>query len=212
MKTIVFASLKGGTGKTTLAAHLAVEATAKGETVVIVDLDAQDSLAEWFNAREAPTPAFKSLNALAPDGSPAPSLRSELDALANAGATLAVVDTPATDKRTLRAALSVADAALMPVRPSPNDLRAAPDTIAEIESTGVPFAFVLSQRITRTKISEQALIALGNLGKTSPAVITARTGYAAAMIDGRTAQEIEPSGPAATEITDLWTFAKGMLQ
>ena len=205
MKTLALASLKGGTGKSTLAAHLAVQAAATGETVVVLDLDAQASLAEWFNVREAETPAYA---------------RATLTGIAQTAATLAasgqftlaIIDTPATDKRALRAALSVSDAVLMPVRPSPNDLRAAPDTVDEIEASGKPFAFVLSQRVARTKISEQAVIALANLQKVCPAVIGSRTAYASAMIDGRTAQEIEPTGHAAAEIAALWKFAKGMLK
>lgn len=203
MKTLALASLKGGTGKSTLAAHLAVQAVAAGESVVVLDLDAQASLAEWYNVREAQTPAYA---------------RATLDGIEDIAATLArsgeytlaIIDTPATDKRALRAALTVSDAVLMPVRPSPNDLRAAPDTVAEIEGSGKPFAFVLSQRIARTKISEQAVIALANLQRVSPAVIGARTVYASSMIDGRTAQEIDPTGPAAEEIAALWQFTKGM--
>lgn len=204
MKTLSFASLKGGTGKTTLAAHIAVEAAAKGERVALIDLDAQANLAEWFNEREAETPAYAraTLNNIA----------ATTDALAQGGYTLAVIDTPASDISALRAALAVSDAVLMPVRPSPNDLRAAPATFLEIERSRKPFALVLSQRVARTRISEQAVIALGNIGKVCPSVIGARTAYASAMIDGRTAQEIEPFGPAAEEIAALWKFAKGMLK
>jgi len=205
MKTLALASLKGGTGKSTIAAHLAVQAVTAGERVVVLDLDAQASLAEWYNVREAEAPAYA---------------RATLDGIAQTAATLAasgqyslaIIDTPATDKRALRAALAVCDAVLMPVRPSPNDLRAAPDTVAEIEASGKPFAFVLSQRVARTKISEQAVIALANLQRVSPAVIGSRTSYASAMIDGRTAQEIDPTGPAAEEIAGLWKFARGMLK
>jgi len=204
VQILALASLKGGTGKSTLAAHLAVAAGATGERVVIIDLDAQASLAEWFNVRDAEAPAYARVTL--------DTIRDSTAALAASGAySLAIIDTPATDKRALRAALSACHAVLMPVRPSPIDLRAAGDTGAEIEASGKPFAFVLSQRVARTKISEQATIALGNLGRVSPAVIGARTIYAAAMIDGRTAQEIEPNGPAAQEIADLWKFTKEIL-
>ena len=204
MKTLALASLKGGTGKTTLAAHLAVQATLAGETVALIDLDAQASLAEWFNAREADTPAYAraELDAL-PD---------TLQALADGGYTLALIDTPATDKRALRAALSVCTSVLMPVRPSPNDLRAAAETVEEINAAAKPFKFVLSQRITGTRIGDQAYIALLNLGNVAGTVIGMRTGYAAGMTDGRTAQEIDPSGPAAEEIAALWREAVELMK
>lgn len=204
MRVLSFASLKGGTGKTTLAAHVAVEAAARGENVVVIDLDAQANLAEWFNDREADTPAYA---------------RCDLDQLPDAvqtlregGYSLAIIDTPASDVAALRVALAVSDATLMPVQPSPNDLRAAPATLREIERAGTKFALVLSRRVARTRISEDAIIALGNIGNVCPTVIGSRTVYASAMIDGRTAQEIEPNGIAAEEIARLWKYAKGMLK
>lgn len=57
MKTIVITSQKGGSGKTTLAASLSVAAEqAKDGPVVIIDTDPQNTLATWWNARDAETP------------------------------------------------------------------------------------------------------------------------------------------------------------
>ena len=59
MQTICSYSTKGGCGKTTLAAHLAVEAERQGDgPVAVMDADPQASLARWWNQREADTPAF----------------------------------------------------------------------------------------------------------------------------------------------------------
>ena len=59
MKIIVLASQKGGVGKTTLAAHIAVAAEQSGDgPCVLIDTDPQASLAAWWNGREAQTPAF----------------------------------------------------------------------------------------------------------------------------------------------------------
>lgn len=204
MRVLSFASLKGGTGKTTLAAHTAVQAVTAGERVAVIDLDAQANLAEWFNDRAAETPDYARCDL--------DQLPQAVQTLAQGSYTLAIIDTPASDVAALRAALAVSNAVMMPVQPSPNDLRAAPATLKEIERAGVPFAIVLSRRVARTRISEDAIIALGNIGSVCPTVIGSRTVYAAAMIDGRTAQEVEPNGPAAEEIAGLWNYAKGMLK
>ena len=59
MHVIVLASQKGGAGKTTLAAHLAVAAEAAGDgPAVLIDTDPQGSLSAWWNVREAETPAL----------------------------------------------------------------------------------------------------------------------------------------------------------
>ena len=59
MYVIAVASQKGGSGKTTLAGHLAVQADRTGfGPVALVDTDPQGSLSEWWNARTAETPLF----------------------------------------------------------------------------------------------------------------------------------------------------------
>ena len=59
MKTIVLASQKGGAGKTTIAAHLAVAAELAGDSpCVMIDTDPQESLVAWWNCRQSETPAF----------------------------------------------------------------------------------------------------------------------------------------------------------
>ena len=59
MRILTIASQKGGSGKTTLTAHLAVEAEhRKAGPVAVIDTDPQGSLASWWNTREAPPPPF----------------------------------------------------------------------------------------------------------------------------------------------------------
>src|ERR1700747_1388822 len=87
MKVIAVASQKGGSGKTTLAGHLAVEAERAGAgPVALVDTDPQGSLSQWWNAREEATPCFASVGAL--------ELSEALTPLRKVGMRLAVIDTP----------------------------------------------------------------------------------------------------------------------
>jgi len=53
MRTIALLTQKGGAGRTTLAASLAVAAAHAGETVIALDLDPQASLSRW-GKRERP--------------------------------------------------------------------------------------------------------------------------------------------------------------
>ncbi len=63
MRVMAFASQKGGSGKTTLAGHIAVQAELAGAgPVAIIDTDPQGSLSDWWNARPAPTPVFAAYN------------------------------------------------------------------------------------------------------------------------------------------------------
>lgn len=59
MRILAFASRKGGSGKTTLAGHLAVQAQLCGAgPVAVVDIDPQGSLAEWWNERDSDLPVY----------------------------------------------------------------------------------------------------------------------------------------------------------
>ena len=59
MLVMALASQKGGSGKTTLAGHLAVEAERSGAgPVALIDCDPQGSLSDWWNERASSTPRF----------------------------------------------------------------------------------------------------------------------------------------------------------
>lgn len=117
MKTIVIAAQKGGAGKTTLARNLAVAASQDGRDVLCLDLDPQGSLRAWWEGRDADAPSML-------DRDPAPDvIRAALNA-AQAQFDLCIIDTPPAAPEWLAEALGAADLVLIPVRPSPDDLRA----------------------------------------------------------------------------------------
>jgi chromosome partitioning protein len=53
MKTIALLTEKGGSGKSTIAVHLAVCAMRQGKTAAVIDLDPQGSAAHWVQRRTA---------------------------------------------------------------------------------------------------------------------------------------------------------------
>jgi chromosome partitioning protein len=102
MRILTIASQKGGAGKTTLAAHLAVAAEHAGAgPVAVVDTDPQGSLAAWWNSRGAPTPLFAAVEiARLPD---------HLRTLERRQVELVVIDTPPALTEMITAAIAVAD-------------------------------------------------------------------------------------------------------
>ncbi|NYZ17980.1 ParA family protein [Azospirillum sp. RWY-5-1] len=204
MHIIVLASAKGGVGKTTLAAHLAVAAEVAGDgPAVLIDADPQASLAEWWNVRAAETPAFASTTLA--------SLAGDLERLAAAGVKLAVIDTPPSATEHIREVVALGSFVLIPVKPSPHDLRAVGRTVELVEAGGRPFGFVVTMAKTNAKLTTQAIAALSEHGVVAPAIIVDRVDYAASMTDGRTVQELAPKGPAAKEAAALWDFVKARL-
>lgn len=201
MKTVVLASQKGGAGKTTLAAHLAVAIEAAGDgPAVLIDTDPQGSLSAWWNTREANTPA------LAP--ARIADLPAKLAALAEAGYAFAVIDTPPAITDAIRSVLASADLVVIPARPSPHDLRAIGSTVDLVREAGKPFVFALTQGKPNTRLMVQAVTALSAHGAVSPAIVHDRVDYASSMIDGRTVVETDGKGRSAAEIGELWAFVK----
>jgi chromosome partitioning protein len=60
MRTLALISQKGGSGKTTLAVHLAVAAMQAGERVTVLDTDPQGSAQAWAQVRPQGAPAVVS--------------------------------------------------------------------------------------------------------------------------------------------------------
>lgn len=203
MKTLVIAAQKGGAGKTTLARNLAVAAAQDGQRVLVLDLDPQQSLRAWWRGRESDAPMM-----LANDPEPH-ALRATLDA-AQGHFDLAVIDTPPAAPSWLTETLQAADLALIPVRPSPDDLRAVGATIAALGAAGVPFAFVLSQT-PRAKLTDEAVRVLAQHGRVAPVNIAQRVIYAETAATGQGVTEAGDT-KAAQELAAIWEYVKGLIE
>jgi chromosome partitioning protein len=202
MKTIVVASQKGGSGKTTLAAHLAVTIERSGcGPAVLIDLDPQATLSGWWNRREAQTPACAAAASLA-------TLSDKLAELAEAGFAWAVIDTPPAIGATNRLAIAAADLVVIPTRASPHDLNALGSTLEIVQAASRPFVFVLNSAKPGTAIATQAVALLSEYGPVCPAVIGDRVMYASSMSDGSSIGELDPTGKGAVELGELLEFVK----
>src|ERR1700719_4471419 len=114
MRTVALLTQKGGAGKTTLAASLAVAAAAAGERVIALDLDPQASLVRWGKRREA----ANAPNTVITEPFEAERLRrlgAVIDGLAGAGFTFAVFDTPRADSAAVRLVAGFGEPLLLPV-------------------------------------------------------------------------------------------------
>jgi chromosome partitioning protein len=205
MRILTIASQKGGSGKTTLTAHLAVEAEhRKAGPVAVIDTDPQGSLASWWNTREAPTPLFAAVTIA--------QLAEHLAGLRRQGINLVLIDTPPQTIHTIEAANTAADFVLIPARPSPHDLRAVAVVVEMVEQAKKPFCFVVNGATPHTNIAKEAIGALAEHGKVAPVTIHHRVDFAASMVDGRTVSELAPESRSAQEITLLWKYVSAQLR
>jgi chromosome partitioning protein len=204
MYVLVLASQKGGSGKTTLSGHLAVEAEAAGiGQVALIDTDPQGSLSDWWNSREAESPHFAKVGL--------PELSTALARLQEAGLTLAVIDTPPAITASISSVVAHADLVVVPTRPSPHDLRAVTATVEIAERHRKPLLFVVNGATARARITAEAAVALSQHGTVAPVTIHHRVDFAASMVDGRTVGEVVPKSQSSSEVRELWTYIQDRL-
>ncbi len=205
MKVVAIASRKGGSGKTTLAGHLAVQAEIAGTApVVLIDVDPQGSLAKWWNLRTRETPYY---------------VQTSLDELAETVARLRerqvrmlFIDTPPSLDTAVGEVIRCADLVLIPSRPSPHDLRSIGATVKLVEHLGKPLVFVVNGAAPRAKITGEAIQVLSQHGPLAPSIIHQRVDFAASMVDGRTVMELSGAHRAAGEIAELWRYLEARLE
>lgn len=205
MKIIVITSQKGGSGKTTLAAHLAVEAERSGDTPTwVIDTDKQGTLSLWHERRESATPQRADV--------PFARLAEGLKVLRDQGGAYCFIDTPPTISEQSVTILGLADLVLIPVRPSPADLWAVSETVTLVKAAAKPFLFVITQAKAQASITAQTIAALSEHGRVAQAFIADRVPYAVAMTGGRTAPELAARSPAAEEVAALWKDVKSLFK
>jgi chromosome partitioning protein len=205
LKTIVITSQKGGSGKTTIAATLAVEAERVGDGPAwLIDTDKQGTLSKWHDRRDAETPQRAEMR---------------FEELATGLANIAVkhrgaftfIDTAPAISNQTGVIINRADLVLIPVQPSPADLWAAADTIELVKAAQKPFLFVMTKVKPHANLTAQTVAALSKSGPVAQAFIGDRVAYAAALTGGNTAPELTHRGTAAEEISALWQEVKSCL-
>lgn len=198
MQTIAVISQKGGSGKTTLALHLAVAAAAGRDTAVI-DLDPQASAAKWSDRREAELPVVLSAHASR--------LENEMQRVKDAGCEILFLDTaPHSDSAALQAA-GLSDLVLVPCRPAILDMEAITNTLDLVRTKSAPVFVVMNAVAPQGHEAQEAAEAIAGLDATvCPVQLVSRVAFSRSLITGQTAQEFEPNGKAAQEITKLYAF------
>lgn len=209
MKTLSLIAQKGGTGKTTLGIHLAVQALRDGRSVLLIDTDPQGSAGAWWQRRQAETPAL-----VQGQGTALPGLQAEARVR---GFDLVIVDTAPHSSDQSRACAECSDAVLIPTRPAILDLDAIGITTALVAGLSVPAEIVLNACPPpllgrETRLVAEAREALGAYPvPVCPVAVSQRAAFSHALIDGHAVVEFEAQGKAAAEIDALWRAVKPRL-
>lgn len=208
MKTLSILAQKGGTGKTTLAVHLAVLAVETGSRVVLVDTDPQRSAADWWRERSELFPELVECETTQLPDVVKAAKADKVDWL--------IVDTAPHAEAGSAIAARTANLALIVTRPAILDLRAIGASVGVVKGNRAKGAIVLNacpppRGVGEASITHEARRGLESYGlPICPVAISQRAAMSHALIDGRAVTEFEPDGKAAREIAALWNWIQGV--
>jgi chromosome partitioning protein len=201
---IVVASPKPGSGKTALVAHLGVAAERAGAgPAVLLDVDPDGALIDWWNGRPDHSPAFA--QALAER------LPESLETLRRKDYALAVIDTPSVPPGRLAPVIALAELVVVPTRGLGHELRGLVEMLSVCAETGRQAAITIMAAPPDFLIGTDAAIALSRHDALAPIVIHLSDDIALAMEEGVTAMERDPGCQAGTEVRALWRHLAGRL-
>jgi chromosome partitioning protein len=213
MSVIALLGLKGGIGKSSIAAHLAVELATR-RRVVAFDLDPQRSLVAWA----ASGPGVLAGLVRPVDATHPARFRAEVDA-ANREAERVVLDTPPGFQDAALLAALVADVVLLPAGPSPLDLLALEQALevarrARAERGGpLPRIGLVPNRVqTATTIGKDLPATLRGYGERVLPALRHRVAFAEAALVGQTVGEYRPGSPAHQDIQALTRAVEALLR
>ena len=200
MATVAIFSQKGGSGKTTLAIHLATSAAIRGKLACVIDTDPQASAAAWGDWRGDFQPEVITC--------PPVRLPRTIQSAGQKGVDLIVIDTPPHADAAAREAVKAADLVLIPTRPRAFDLQAIEATADLVSSSGTP-AYVLLNAVPAraTNLIAEASTFIESLGlKVCPVRFGDRAAFHQSSAAGQVATESDPEGKAAGEVEALWQW------
>jgi len=204
MRSVAVIGRKGGSGKTTIAIHLAIGLHLRGRTTILADTDPQHSSIEVLKARRDAGP-----EAVASSGAKLFALKT---AATRSGVDALVIDTPAVLEEEVVHAVVLSDLAVLVVRPTFLDLAAAVRTSDIVRRLRKPALVVLNQAPAArgaveppaVKRSREALQFLKL--PVAPVVVRARAAYQTLLETGQSAEESPLDPIAAQEMREFCAF------
>ena len=191
MQVIAVLNQKGGSGKTTIATHLARALQLDGASVLLVDSDPQGSARDWAAVQED--------NPVTVVGIDRPTIDRDLKAIGHKD--FVVIDGAPQAADLAISAIKAASFILIPVQPSPYDIWATADLVElvkqriEVTDGATQAAFVVSRAIKGTRIGAEITEALTGYGlPVLQSRLTQRVSYPGTAALGTTVLDAEPDG------------------
>ncbi|MCI5050271.1 MAG: ParA family protein [Rickettsiales bacterium] len=193
---ITVAQQKGGAGKTTTVAHLAVALSQYGLNVAVIDIDPQGSLTHWFKIRKSLQTNVVPLTHVRCNGT---SMQSAIEKLKDEQDFI-LIDSPPHADGDAKRAIKACDLVMVPMQPSPLDLWATQATLKIAKQLSKPVKMVLNRVNPKAKLSQRMQEELEDM---SLCLFGNRVVYAGALMAGKGVTEMAGDTSAAKETEKL---------
>jgi chromosome partitioning protein len=209
MNVLAFASRKGGAGKSTLAAHLAVHVYRSNRPCLLVDDDPQGSLTLWNELRAESALPLKTVKR---------DIAHIVKKAKRNGAEWIFIDTPPNNSVSVIEAIEAATLVIIPCRPGLFDIDAVQETIAFSRQVRTPYAVVFNAAPPRRHETEAPAVTLARrcLAQLKVPVwggqITHRASFSLALSEAEGVKGYDSDPGSTAEISGLWSAIEKSVQ
>ena len=209
MNVLAFASRKGGAGKSTLAAHLAVHVHRPTRPCLLIDDDPQGSLTLWNELRAESALPLKTVKR---------DIAHIVKKAKRNGAEWIFIDTPPNNSVSVIEAIEAATLVIIPCRPGLFDIDAVQETIAFSRQVRTPYAVVFNAAPPKRQETEAPAVTLARrcLAQLKVPVwggqIAHRASFSLALSEAEGVKGYDSDPGSTAEITGLWSAIEKSVQ
>lgn len=193
-KIITIAQQKGGAGKSTVAAHLAVALSQQGKRVTLIDIDPQGSLSRWYHFREKNFgEGYTGINFVSMSGWRVSSSVFQYEHNSD----FIIIDSPPHTDTEAKSAIRAAHLVIVPMQPSPTDLWATKATIDFAKASNKEVKILLNRYNPNSKIGREIAAQMNDV---MDGYLGNRVLFSSCLLHGKCVTETNPHSPAAEEV------------
>ncbi len=206
-KIITIGQQKGGAGKTTIAAHLAISLSQNRQKVACIDIDPQSSFTNWYSLREERFGReYTGIDFISSTGWRIESAIRDLKNSDNRYDYI-IIDAPPHTETETKTAIRLSDLVIVPMQATPTDFWATKSTMDFSHQEEVPAIILLNRLNPVSKLSKDIISKIKkdkeNLYAMFKSFLGNRVAFSSCFLSGMTVTETHPKSVSSDEVRNL---------
>ena len=206
-KIITIGQQKGGAGKTTIAAHLAISLLQNRQKIACIDIDPQRSFANWHALREERFGReYTGIDFISSPGWRVESAIRDLKH-SNDGYDYIIIDAPPHTETETKSAIRLSDLVIVPMQATPTDFWATKATMDFAKEEEVPAIILLNRFNPISKLSKEIIAKIKKDKENAYPIFKSflgnRVAFSACFLNGMTVTESQPKSVSSDEVRNL---------